>query len=80
MPTIKRRLRQAHLHRQKPTTKAFLTLEAKQNKLEFARLNWRLDRKRFMFTDEVNTEISAHEMNWVRRHQALDMIPNTSVK
>jgi hypothetical protein len=67
LATIKRRLREAHLGGRRSAIKAFLTPEAKEVRLAFARRHKKTNWRRVMFTDEVNIITSAHGMDWVRR-------------
>ena len=75
LPTIKRRLRQFHLHGRRAACKTFLTEQTKERRLNFCKENKKTDWKRVMFTDEVTIQTTKHGMNWVRRprgarHQA----------
>lgn len=67
LATIKRRLREVHLGGRRSATKAFLTPEAKEKRLQFANQHKLLNWRRVMFSDEVNIVTSAHGMEWVRR-------------
>ena len=65
--TVKRRLRDAHLHGRRAAVKVFLTDEAKEKRLRFCKQNKRRNWKKVMYSDEVLIQTSAHGMTWVRR-------------